>query len=513
MSTITQVLCNNFGGIRQKNAVFSSEHITAKDMQNVELYYTGLNGGVGIRTQLGNISEISIQNEKIINIFQSVQNEKIFFLVHSEDSTQGKIYLYRKDTGALEIKKNGLSKTGISNGFDVRQGWSDLFFFTNGTDMLTIELEKTSGVTVETEVKTLALKDKENRSITGLGAAVAMGRLWVFSGNILWYSVMGDIYDFSTSDAEWETSAGYIETIKNITAIHPYLNSLAVFYEDSSELISVDSGMFSRSEESPGGCAGVSALVFHDTDLYFYDHTKKAVFSFKQIVTGEKVLGDNIAVEIQEMLSIIDGGSLNKIKTLSVFTEDHNEVWWIVPTDDENYSTIFIFDYLKKEWTKRKSQKINSAAIIDNVLYSAGDDGNILEEYNSNTFNGEYIQHYYNCSPFNLGAMNTLKVLSFSPRVSLDAPYSNLFYVKYVKNYNIYKKAKVKYVKTKVKDILVWGQGIWGVHFWSGKSYSTIRKLPNATFKILEIEFYTTNANESFSISNIEFSKIKVKQV
>ena len=55
-STRTQLICHNFGGIRQKNAVFTSELITAQDMQNIELYYTGINNGVGIRTAKGNVS-------------------------------------------------------------------------------------------------------------------------------------------------------------------------------------------------------------------------------------------------------------------------------------------------------------------------------------------------------------------------------------------------------------------------------------------------------------------------
>ena len=36
--------------------------------------------------------------------------------------------------------------------------------------------------------------------------------------------------------------------------------------------------------------------------------------------------------------------------------------------------------------------------------------------------------------------MNTLKVFVFPPRVSFDFPYNNQFYVKYVKNYNNFKK-------------------------------------------------------------------------
>lgn len=516
-STRTQLICHNFGGIRQKNAVFTSELITAQDMQNIELYYTGINNGVGIRTAKGNVSinDSLAGTEKIINIFESLQNEKTHFIVHSESSTQGKIYSYSKELNTLTLIKDGLSVAGVSNGFDVSQGWSDLFFFTNGKEMLTIELEKPdeAGITTSVEVKKIEAKDKENRDVIGLVAALFAGRLWVFGKNIMWYSVTSNIYDFSTSDAEWETSAGYIEALKNITAAHEYLDSLAVFYEDSSELISVQNGFFSRSDSSPGGCAGVNALVFHDTDLFFYDDKKKAVFSFKQVVTGQKTLGKNVAIDIQDELEKIDSFKLDNIKALSVFIEGRNEIWWLLPTDDEEYSTILIFDYLKGEWIKRKSQKINAMRIIDGVLYSAGNDGNILEEYNSNTFNGEYIQHYYNCSPCNLGAMNTLKVLVFQPRVSFDLPYNNEFYVKYVKNHNIFKKPKIKYIKSKLKNFLFWDEGHWDVNYWASKSTSIIGKFPNATFKILEISIYTEDETQTFSIKNIEFSRIKVKQV
>lgn len=509
MSTITQLLCNRFGGIRERNASFSEDLITAQDMQNVELYYTGTNSGVGIRTAKGNIAvNNSLKDaEKIIDIFESIQNETTYFFVYTEDDTQGKFYRYNLNLNTLELKKSGLSVTGVSNGFDVQQGWSDLFFFTNGAEMFTIQIGS------ESEIVDMLPKDRDGRDVLGLGAALYNNRLWIFNGNVLWYSVTSNIYDFSTAESEWTTTAGYIETIKNITAIHEYLGSLAIFYEDSSQLLSVSDGDFSLSDDSPGGCAGIHSLVFHDTDLYFYDHTKKSVFSFKQVVNGEKTLGQNVAVEIQDELSNIDYSQRNKIKAESIFITGRNEIWWIVPTSDQNYSTILIYDYLKNEWIKRKSQKINAVKVINNTLYSAGNDGNILEEYNSNTFNGEYIEHFYNCSPMNLGAMNTLKIFVFPPRVSFDLPYSNNFYVKYVKNYNTFKKPKIKLIKSKLKNFLIWGVGLWGVNYWASKSTNIIGKFPNATFKILEMCIYTTDATQTFSIKNMEFSKIKVKQV
>lgn len=586
MSKTVQLLCNQFGGIRERNASFSNDRITAQDIQNVELYYTGSNSGIGIRTVKGNTS-VNSELEgtaRIIKLFESTQKQKKYFFVYAETAAEGILYSLNIDTNVLTVIKDDLTVSGCANGFDVMQGWSDLFFFTNGNEMFTVEMDVPDEHNVENQNVTVDINatDRDGRTVLGLNAIIFDDRLWIAKDNILWYSKKSDIYEFSDADPEIITSSGYIERLKNITAIHEYLGTLAVFFADSSEQISVSDGTFSIGEESPGGCAGYNSLVFHDTNLYFYDDTKKSVFSFRQVITGEKTLGENVAVEIQSILKDINSKKLNEIQAYSVFIKGRNEIWWILPTEEtyehkrtvyayvydtntiyadspttptelydvdgevytgadwtidsgtvkygENIATytanknkivtsqkaatiILIYDYLKGEWVKRKSQKINSVAVIDNILYSAADDGNILEEYKSDAFNGEFIQHYYNCSPFNLGADNTLKVLGLPPRVSFDMPYSNQFYTRYIKNYNTFKKPKIRFIKSKLKNYLYWGVGIWGQNFWSDKHTSIVGKFPNATFKILEIAIYTENKTQSFSIKNIEFSKIKVKQV
>jgi len=529
MSSIVQLLCNNFGGIRERNAAFSNEAITAQDIQNVELYYTGTNSGVGIRTVKGNVSINSDLegSAKIIKLFESTQKTKKYFFVYAETATVGTLYYKDSQTGHLVALKTNLTPTGMANGFDVMQGWSDLFFFTNGQEMFTVEMDVINEQTQlpENIIVDMELTDRDERAVYGINALIFDNRLWIARDNIIWYSKQADIYEFDSADPEVTTSSGYIERLKNITAIHEYLGTLAVFFADSSEQISVSDGTFSIGQESPGGCAGFNSLVFHDTNLYFYDDIKKSVFSFRQVITGEKTLGENVAVEIQSILNKIDSDKLDKIQAYSVFIEGRNEIWWILPTtetytvreDDEDVtkqaSIILIYDYLKGEWVKRKSQKINSVTVINGSLYSAADDGNILEEYKTDTFNGDYIQHYYNCSPCNLRADNTLKVLCLPPRVSFDMPYSNQFYVEYIKNYNTFKKPKTRFIKSKLKNYLYWGIGFWGVNFWADKHTSIVGKLPTATFKILEISLYTKDITNSFSIKNIEFSKIKVKQV
>ena len=509
----TALICNNFSGINRSNSIFTSSTITASDMQNVELFATEVNSGVGIRTAKGNVSICNSipSDERVINIFESVQKSKTHFFVHTENDVEGKIYLFSTTSKELTLKVSSLTLTGKSCATDVSQGWSDLWVFSNSEELLSIELENYNEEGVLDEVKMMELKDADERDIKGLGVVVFAGRLWIFNGQVLWYSMQENIYDFSTSDAEIATSAGYIEFVKNITAIYPYLGALAVFHKNSSCLIAQDEEQLSfyKTMDFPGGCASYNALSFHGTELYFYDDSKKGIFSFKQVINGDRTLGENIAIDIQDELFKIKTGEIDKIRTQSVVTSDRNEVWFLLPDGDENFSLIMIYDYLRKSWIKRKSQKINCFATIGGILYSAGK--KIYEEYNSSEFDGNFIEAYYTCTPLNLGIENSLKILSYPPKLTLDMYYNNSFYIEYTKNYDSLT-TKRRYVKAKtLKNSLYFDIGHWDKNYFPIKDINVIKKIPTSFFKTLQITFITKNPGDDFCIRNIEFGKIKYK--
>ena len=282
----TSLICNNFSGINRTSSVYSSSVITASDMQNVELYSTGVNSGVGIRTAKGNYAvcnEIP-DGEKVINIFESMQQGNTLFFVHTENDNEGKIYLFDLQAKTLTEKVSGLCVTGKSSSCDASQGWADLFVFSNGEDLLTIELNKYVDGELS-EVTKMNLTDTEGRTVKGLGVVIFAGRLWIFSNQILWYSVQENIYDFATSDAEVKTSAGYIEFVKNITAIYPYLGTLAVFHSNSSCLITESDGVFSKTMDSPGGWAVPvgKPLCFTEQNCTFMMIQKKVCIVFVKL--------------------------------------------------------------------------------------------------------------------------------------------------------------------------------------------------------------------------------------
>lgn len=509
----TSLICNNFSGINRNNSLYSSSMITASDMQNVELFSTENNSGVGIRTSNGNIavSDFIPEGEIVVNIFESIQKSKTHFFVHTESAEEGKIYLFLPESGELKLKVSNLAITGKSSACDVTQGWSDLWVFSNSEDILSIEIEKYDSEGNLDEITMLELTDTEGRKIKGLGLVIFDGRLWIFNNEVLWYSVQQNIYDFSTSDAEIVTSAGYIEFVKKITAIYPYLGSLAVFHSNSSCMIALDESnqSFYKSYDSPGGCAGYESLVFHGTQLYFYDHTKKGVFSFLQVINGDKTLGENIALEIQDELFSISSSKLNNIKALSVVTSDRNEVWFLLPSEDRNFSTIMIYDYLHKAWVKRKSQRLNAIRVIGGKLYSAGN--KIYEEYNSLEFDGNFIEAFYKCSPLNLAVENSLKILAYPPKITMDMYYSNDFYVEYTKDYNSLT-TKIRHIVSKtLKNVLYFDKGFWDKNNFPHEKINVIKKLPATFFRTLQMSFFTKEIGQNFCINNIEFGKIKTK--
>ncbi len=516
MSMINEsILCNNFAGIKAKDLIFSSSVITASDMQNVELFNTGVSSGVGIRTMKGNIPIFELDgDEKIINVFKSTQRAGNYCFIHTETENEGKIYLFNSASKEIDLVVDGLIITGVSFGVDFVRGWSDLFILSTGEELLSIELE-ISGENILPQVIKFAPADMDGRTVKGYGLVVFDGRLWIYNESVLWYSMKGDCYDFSTSSAGLTTSSGYIEFVKNITAIAPYLGTLAVFHNDSSCLITINSDFtYSKTDESPGGCAGHYSLIFHGTQLYFYDDTKKAVFSFSQVINGDKTLSDNLAEDVQPYFSEIYDWQVNEIRMCSVIQYNKNEIWFLLPSVNDGLSDILIYDVLHSQWIHRKSQKINSMIMLDNLLHSVSDK-KILKEYSGENFDGEFIPAYYTCAPLNLTVDNMMKSFYAPPRVTLDADFNNDFMVRYVKDNNYTKKYETKHIALRpLKNYFTWDVSLWDVDTMLRPPQADyIRRLPTAYFRNLEITFFTEQLSQGFSVKNMEITRIKGKTI
>lgn len=599
----TQLLCNNFTGIKRKEAIFSSDCISCSDCQNIELYYTNQNNGVGIRTSSGNrpvIDTLLDGSYKIYGMFEATMNTTSYMFLYavSDDETKASKILYFDDiTNTCEEVTDIKGHTKYCSATTFEQGWLDMFILSNGVEMKYIYVDTrypngfkvleaakrnesgkyvqgndTFSVTVEKDNDTVieyhpfisndskergSFVDNEDRVVCGLGLVSFDQRLWVFKGNILWWSQKAECRRFDVIKDDYDVRAGFVEFSRNITSIHVYNGQLAVFFKDGYRMVTgADTSLYNTGTEFLGGCgcAELDSLVFHGTDLFFYDDVKKGIYTLGQTITGDTSTADNFAENISAELNNISPTDVGKgkLKALSVITNDRSEMWFLVPHRDKDKSLILIYDYKRNAWLKRVSNKITAMCVFNNKLYTAYD--TIFLEYTSKLFGKDrmFIPAFYKCSTLTLASDNTLKITKFPPRLTIESAYGCTFNVQYIKNYNSVNPAKDKNIKAKtlgntaywVETITAEDGTVTYKDDYNNKVYTTLEecpyryvedgydadtltyevsnyafnansivKLPSITFKALDIKFYTTKASDSFSFKAFEFTKIKVKQI
>lgn len=580
-STTTELICNNFGGIRKKNSSFSSELITCSDCQNVELFDTNQNSGIGIRTSKSNIKVLDIKDtEKIYNMYSCNLGGVQYLFLYTVEGSKGALKYY--DSGKLyqigetfEIGDLYLSSFSLFN-----DSWLDILVFSNGETIKYFYVDNSSEETRAegiqefdtTDETNVILKDTEGRKVSGLGLVNFDSRLWLFKNNILWYSKQGDCKKFNFQDPDYIASSGYIEMGKKITAIHIYNGQLAVFFKDGYRLVTTDTTTgFGVGSECSLGCSEQGSLLYHGSDLYVFDNEKKMVYSLSQTSTGDTATTDNLADDIVDILSEINyfRVGVGEIRTVSYTSSDRNELWFLLPLGynadtllKDKTSVIMIYDYKRGEWLKRVSNKITCLCVHNNQLFSAYD--GLYLEYEGNEFevDGRQIPSYYKCSTLIMDSFNTLKITKFPPRIIVDSQNTCDFWVEYIKNYDYSSPSKDKEIKGKgsgqiskyvehvdngeyltdeegniqyymyidgtVSDIPIYKYYTDAtntyeydelpytydseIYLTKFDSSATV-KLPSATFRSLDIKFYTKSKDEGFSFKSIEFSKIKIKQI
>ena len=155
-----------------------------------------------------------------------------------------------------------------------------------------------------------------------------------------------------------------------------------------------------------------------------------------------------------------------------------------------------IYDYLRRAWVKRKSQKITCFATIDSKLYSAGK--KIYQEYNSSEFDGKFIEAFYKCTPLNLGIENSKKILAYPPKITMDMYYSNDFFIEYTRDYNSMTTKIRRMISRTLRNVLYFDKGFWDSTYFPRQKISAIKKLPTSFFKTLQMSFYTKELGQNF---------------
>lgn len=499
----TSYIINHFKGIRQIDGLNGANgEISAVSAINVEAKPIEDGNGYYISTTLGNTLIDTLEDYKIIKMFESEQDGIKYFIIYAENTIQGALYNFN-DTG-FHLIVDGLRVTGKANGITMNDSAYDVFVFTNGKDY-----EKVCFALNPNHETILPVYNSE--TVEGLTMAEQTGSLVIGSNKgVVIASRKGDIFDWDYVQTDTDLTKPWYQIVgKSITAVVSYIGGLMVFTKDDSRMFLGNMSDVTKAEvqsASLGGCFSFESWCVHDKYLFFYDGNQKNIYYYLQNDIGQKVLGEPVANHIQNYLKDPD-----RIAFTSYIANNKNEIWLRI--DDKT----LIYNYFIGEWYEREQNSINSYCVYDYEMYSCDDNGNIFKERAINSrncvFNGEFIPAKYETPYMDFGNCNYLKELDEKPLVTFGKNYNNNFKITF-DNIKKHKSKRIELVQgasfrwALPDDTLeenpeaFWDYGIFPV----GKSYikgTRKAKAPNA-FYMLKFAIEAENEGDDFAISQIE---------
>lgn len=387
----------------------------------------------------------NIYEFKIINGFETVQEGVSHLLLYLENSSIGRLVEFDTTDNIFTtlIDNLTLSDNGEANGITLIDHAYAVFAFTNGNVYYTVQFYPTPTVIAQL---TPQYTDDDNTtiSIKGLALCEYHGALVIGGKNgIVLASSQTDITDFDVTGG-LDTSAWLERFGKPVTAVVPYIDSILVFTEDDSTVLTGYYKIATREryDASLGGCMSFESWCKHDKYLFFYDNKQKNVYYYMQNNYGQKVLGEPIAPEVQEYFN-----DISKLQMTSYIGNNRSEIWLL----SDKFKLIF--DYYVQEWAERDCQAITSYFVYNNDVYSTSGAKVLREKAGSIClFDGVYYPATYAMQLINLGSFSNAKEMDIYPLLSVTQDYNNSFYLD----------CTIDGKKTKSKKISMYSQGaIW----------------------------------------------------
>lgn len=512
-----------FKGIRQYNGVNSGGQISAINCQNVELVQSEIGSTIGIKSMSGNVAIYSLPTGyTIVKQFKSEQNGIFYHLIYGENEDKGTLF-YIDINNQCSILLDDLTKTGKANGLTMTSTAYDVFVFTNGIDFKTICFTSDSGYAeviakynpIQVDncyIATITAQDNQNRDIKWLAMTEWNGFLVVASQYGVHSSHQNDIYTWNEVVKD-VADAWYIDFSKEVTAVYGFTGGLYIFTASDCTLLTATPNDTTNSvmKTSAGiGCYNFESIINHDLYLFFYDDYQKNIYYLTATdTTGQIKPTGPVAKEIQSYFNKIE-----KFKMFSCVYENKNEIWCII---NDN---ILIYDYLQQEWIKRVEQNIETLVLINNTIYTAGNNGVVYVENIGDDFSGAYFPSEYQTTYINAGSNTNLKKQKTPLLLTLNANYINDFYVQLTVNN---KSKNPKMVKLKQNCLGMYANE-------DGSSTDSKTKYGTAKFSIennykktvveistpqtwytMSIKIFTKEQGQGFFITSMELKNIKVK--
>ncbi|MBR6099411.1 hypothetical protein IKP85_06660 [bacterium] len=513
-----------FKGIRQLNGVSSGGVISAVKSKNVELIQTEIGAETGIKTMAGNRIIYSLPTGyKVIGIFQSVQDGVTYKFIYGENSSKGTLYYVNANDELVEVPgAPDFPVTGNCNGITMTSTSFDVFVFTNGkkftvsnTQYSCISVCFSRGSQDSDKTHKITAKDKDNHVLEFLSMTDWNGFLVVADQYGIHASKQLDIetWDYTHTGAadSWSFIMG-----KKPTAVYSFTGGLYVFTGDDITFLSDSPNISTSKVETVAGlgCFSYQSILKHDTYLFFYDNKQKNIYYIENIDTGQIRPAGPVAKEIQSNFATVE-----KFKMFSCIFENKNQVWCLI--NDK----IFIYDYFQQEWLQRSEQKLNAVCLIQNNVFTGGDDGVVYAEFIQDDFSGGYYPAEYETAFINLGTYSNIKKQKTPLLIVLNDNYVNDFYVQLTVNGKT-KNPKHINISSGESGVYAHEEDYTGEIVPEHSIYDNDAAIYAAenvyhkkvvevstpqTWYTMGIRFYTDTKGQGFFINSIELKNIKMK--
>lgn len=548
------------------------------DMVNVEYFQLG-----GIKTMDGNVAIGDKQPSPVIGGWEYTKGNNRYMIIGLKNgqvkiynpATEKFDLIY-----TFPHQANRMSFCNMNNGVVITNGVDDLVFYEHGRKQIlsgvinttlgsatisgnqtkfTVELNKGDTLSINDMVYTIAsitddthltltmpvsetssginyylstisqcnatlINEEDNTvhtDIRGLAIQYYNGRLWVGTDNGLFYSQVGQ---YNKWDIKYD--AGVLYSIYNdsseIKALGLFSEYLLIHKKFSTYILTCtgDATTIVVKPFSNITCESQQSWIVSNTKYYIYSKEFMDIYPLVQhTVFSDKFIGEPVTQKVRNIFQNIRSEDSDKIFCVSR-PKARQMIFYLPMNNQLGSGEALIFDFQTKSWLLRiVPQEVTIAFNYSNNIYIGTQDGLVLREFSSSSFNGEPIVAYYKSPWFDWTNGYTQSFAEFM--LEIDNSYNNNFYIRTQKDGQSRYEDRIISSDLLTGDALKW-EGItdnddnntfWDEDQWASGTFENIRMLlPNNVFEDFQIEIGTKELGQSFAIYQYSFRRIETEE-
>lgn len=340
----------------------------------------------------------------------------------------------------------------------------------------------------------LNFKNADGEIIRGTYVCQYASRLWISSGNTLYYSALGTHNDWQTSH-----DAGYISNFHSSTAeivtMKEYSGALAVYKKYEVFLLTGnDPESFAIIKFADKGAAGARCVLTCNNKQYFFNEQGLFALSYAGELS-QIVMGSNRAKNVLKLLESIDKSRIEDALILPY--EAKNQIWIFPPIKGETVKKqVWIYDFELECWfTRVIPYEITCAATVFGQIYTVSNQpaeeqnakdaikpygqtvlGKIYVENTGNTFSGKPIKFSFSTPFFNFSKPTCQKIIE-DFEIICDGAVENDFNFSISTDYVTGSEFSKERVQMSAPGVLVWEGGMdseseYTATIWAGPENS-----------------------------------------